>query len=890
MRGAIVPVSEVGESGPPVAGVIKSDHDSIKLPSMSAEHGIGVIYSISVNATFGNVTHRLSSNSFASNCFGGTDECCFPHADCNVFPGWVVASPGRYFPTGSKLCSYECPEGACEGFTGLSQTKLQDMVNRSDTDNIQVRCNDGAVPGSPLCSICKSNYGRSLDSKCQKCPENTLVFVLICAGALIGLTVYSVFTLQQGVSAQSSIVLRMIFSHLQVFSNLLNIGIKWQDTEAYDALHGLLVSGESTSLSPSANVNCYFAKLVSPELYIKYSIMMCLPLVFIPVGVIIFLVSKACGISKGKQQSSNWVSREESRRHKEAKALEEGKHIALANKLNNYRLSEILIVVGVVVFFVMYQMLAVQSASMFTCIQLNDGNRYMRLNLDQACEGSLRNAGLIMLIIYGLGVPLFLCLSIVRYRARHSEDATKMVFAFLLGGFKGGIFKFWQCVVMLRKLLVVITLAYFEVTINSFGCEHSKTIDDKVKIYAILWILTFFLLLQIKLQPYARRSHNLTETVAHASLVLTIHLGLIYFVNPSNAVRELIMYIIVIINIAVFVIFIWQWIAAIKIDAKNKLGVAEGEKLVDAARKAALAKASKFVDLATAPKEQDDTTKSAKEEKADMATKQEAKEQKRRQLEEATLKKEKDRKKAEQLKERQIQNDFESVRQQIEELEMLEKEKKRDAEIQEVVVSDPTIPPKASCKTQRKRKAEEGFEDEDPYTYKSSEIEVSIESSNPLNPDSSSSSASDVLTRETIRLVDNITHKVQSVPVSTIREFGYLSNERLTGRPLQNTMFVRPSDGNKIVVTFDNQQDVKEWYSYLSNRLGTQFSDTTSSIDPFFDDLPQTVGSHKTLNFKSMSPPKRKQKYGGSTDSGDMLSLLQPGMRTMLKGTKMKNK
>eukprot|EP01060_Flectonema_neradi_P037644 TRINITY_DN763_c0_g1_i3.p1 TRINITY_DN763_c0_g1~~TRINITY_DN763_c0_g1_i3.p1 ORF type:complete len:2503 (+),score=411.34 TRINITY_DN763_c0_g1_i3:95-7603(+) len=900
VRGAIVPVSKLGEAGPPVAGLIKSEADSVKLPSMSAKHQIGVIYSISVNATFGNATHHLSSNSFASNCFGGTDECCFPNADCNLIPGWVVAKPGRYFPAGERWCSYECPEGACEGFEVLTdETELSNAIDRTDVTNIQVRCNEGAVPGSPLCSICEEGYGRSLDSKCQKCPDNIAIFIIMVVGAIVGLTVYSVFTLQQGVSAQSSIVLRMIFSHLQVFSNLLNIGIKWQDTEAYGALKGLLVAGEGTSLSPSANVDCYFAKVLSPQLDVKYAVIMSSPLVFIPVGVVIYLVSKLCSPRNSHHRSNNWVSKEESRRQKETKALEEGKHIALANKLNNYKLSEILIVVGLVVFFVMYQMLAVQSASMFACIQLNteDGStqRFMRMNLNEACEGSLRNAGLIMLIIYGLGVPFFLCLAIVRYRARHSEEATKMVFAFLLGGFKGGIFKFWQCVVMLRKLLVVITLAYFEVTIDSEGCDHSKTVDDKVKIYAILWILTIFLILQIKLEPYARHAHNLTETVAHASLVLTIHLGLIYFVNPSHTVKELVMYCIVIINLAVFVVFIWQWIAAVKVDAKNKLGVADGEKLVDAARKAALARASKFVDLAIAKNEDDDPKKSTEEEEADLKNKQLAKERKKRQKEEADRLKEAEKKRAAAEKELQIQNDFASVRRQVEELEALEKERRRQEAIQEIVISDPTIPPKVACKTQRRKRPtdnpdDDDYDDEDPYTYKPSEIEVVVDNNNPLARRGSTSTSDSDPSPETIVLTDTSSKKTTSVPIQNVKEFGLLTTERMTGRILQNTIYLQPSTGSKVVVTFDTTDDARDWHRYLSSRVESHHSATASSYDEF-DDRPLTVSSGSVLNFKNLSPPKRK-KAGTTTSSTDstsgLLSLLQPAYRTTLKNSTMK--
>eukprot|EP00754_Rhynchopus_humris_P003774 Rhum_TRINITY_DN11960_c0_g1::Rhum_TRINITY_DN11960_c0_g1_i1::g.48312::m.48312 len=465
---------------------------------------------------------------------------CPRNADCgpwldpatNRTVSSVMPRKGFWSFPGSSFI-YRCPSP--ESCTGGKPAAAADF------------CLEGS--GGPLCSVCEEGFAKSgSTSPCKRCDGDVAILVLFLVFGFVLFAGYSLITLQQGVSSQKSIVFRMIFSHVQVLSALLALSIPWTETVTWPTWQGFLQTSDTSNFNV-ANQH-QLACLVSSMW--RYIMTMCLPLLFVPLSLVVFAMTRcyAWRTQSGGEDTKegDWTVQEEAKVRKREELREKGK---LENKVSDYSLGDILIVVGVVVFFLLYQMLAIQSSSMISCTTLKtdaDENgrniqeikqeSFMKTDMKVSCDSStykgMKAMATSFLLVYGLGVPMLLCRAVIDYRKHHSEQATQMVFTFFVGGFKGKMFKFWQCVVMLRKLCVVVALAFVNAATNASEASHA----ERTRVYVLIWILTFFLFLQVRFKPYLSGTHNLAETVAQFVLVATLNIGLLFFLHPKHSATE----------------------------------------------------------------------------------------------------------------------------------------------------------------------------------------------------------------------------------------------------------------------------------------------------------------------------------------------------------------
>ena len=537
---------------------------------------------------------------------------CPSNADCgpwldpatNRTASTVMPRKGFWSFPGSSFI-YRCPSP--ESCTGGKPAAAADF------------CLEGS--GGPLCSVCEEGFAKSgSTSPCKRCDGDVAILVLFLVFGFVLFAGYSLITLQQGVSSQKSIVFRMIFSHVQVLSALLVLSIPWTETVTWPTWRGFLRTSDTSNFNV-ANQH-QLACLVSSMW--RYIMTMCLPLLFVPLSLVVFAMTRCYAWrtqSAGEDtKEGDWTVQEETKVRKREELREKGK---LENKVSDYSLGDILIVVGVVVFFLLYQMLAIQSSSMISCTTLKtdaDENgrniqeikqvSFMKTDMKVSCDSStykgMKAMATSFLLVYGLGVPMLLCRAVIDYRKHHSEQATQMVFTFFVGGFKGKMFKFWQCVVMLRKLCVVVALAFVNAATNASEASHA----ERTRVYVLIWILTFFLFLQVRFKPYLSGTHNLAETVAQFVLVATLNIGLLFFLHPKHSATEatikegffeIALGIVITMNVAVFVYFGWLLFQAFKTDTKARLGVAEDEDLAVALKKHILETAERYVVLPKGP-------------------------------------------------------------------------------------------------------------------------------------------------------------------------------------------------------------------------------------------------------------------------------------------------
>jgi hypothetical protein len=128
----------------------------------------------------------------------------------------------------------------------------------------------------------------------------------------------------------------------------------------------------------------------------------------------------------------------------------------------------------------------------------------------------LTTPALVLLLGYGIGIPIGIALG---YRLLLDRlgmpELTKLIFMFLCGGYKDHLY-FWQSLIMLRKLFLVMAGLFIQ---N----------DDLLLNYVAVWVMTAFLLLQLWVQPALQDLHNFIETVSLSVITVTLNLGLLYF-------------------------------------------------------------------------------------------------------------------------------------------------------------------------------------------------------------------------------------------------------------------------------------------------------------------------------------------------------------------------
>eukprot|EP01059_Diplonema_ambulator_P035311 TRINITY_DN8261_c0_g1_i5.p1 TRINITY_DN8261_c0_g1~~TRINITY_DN8261_c0_g1_i5.p1 ORF type:complete len:2478 (+),score=777.96 TRINITY_DN8261_c0_g1_i5:1035-7436(+) len=838
---------------------------AVAFPSIKLDAKQGTEYYMLFTAQFKGKFFELRSNTFmAKNCFDYNDEyygvagqvgCmkCPANANCTI--DYNESTPvGQILPT--------------KGYWAFeNSTRMYKCASVEACPGGATPC----APGSygPLCSVCESGYGKGSNGVCMKCSvtaaKAALMVFLVLLGFLL-FAAYSLYTLQQGISSEKSIIVRMLFSHIQILSNLLSLNIPWDKCTTYKVFHGILVGSDTTNMNIAqvSFVDCVFSKLNF------YFLMMASPAVFLPVSVFVYMLAQLISWWQGRGKRlvmpQDWVEKEVNK----ADEQDKGKPGKKANQLADYPYSNVVIIVGVVVFFMLYQMLAKQSSQLLSCTNLKDvpitGSSHsynfmtvdMSVNCDRNTFSRIKVIATVFLLAYGLGVPVVLCWSIVQYRRKHSEEATQRVFTFLVGGFRGGMFKFWQSVIMLRKFCIAVVLAFLSG--SQVGEEELSVDQERMRVYVVIWVMILFILCQVHFNPYMDPSHNAAESAGQAVLIVTLNLGLLFFLHPdidSNTdakfkfVFEIIQVVIIILNLSLFGGFAYLWIRAAEKDVRRDLGLEEGEDLT----KAVFKNIKKI-----AGKEADDSDEEKKKEKEEEEVEEEEKEAEAKPLTAQTV------------------DDDEyraNLKDELRALNEAEKQRRHDERVVDVEFEPASVPAKTGVLLRRRKKPKLGEEDFTgggaKYHFKGRELEVVGEGPN-----------------ESLVVTDDGQHRdTITVNFSDIHRFG--SESQQDGEHIVNGMSIEYATNRNVVLSFPSPTARQAYLSYLSYRLphadrsrpGIELS--TDDDDDDGDGLfsikesnplrPPVMFSSPSL--KHQSDPKPK-------NSGDLLKLIDPRMHPIL--------
>lgn len=133
--------------------------------------------------------------------------------------------------------------------------------------------------------------------------------------------------------------------------------------------------------------------------------------------------------------------------------------------------------------------------------------------------------GMPTLVVWGLGIPLFALIMLIRNSATLKELTTKEQFGFLYNGYKKE-FYFWEIVIMYRKIIII----FISVFLSTYG-----VITQALVVFIMLIV---FLTLNIKLRPFMLDSLNELESISIVTQLITIYCGFFFISDISSALEN----------------------------------------------------------------------------------------------------------------------------------------------------------------------------------------------------------------------------------------------------------------------------------------------------------------------------------------------------------------
>ena len=126
------------------------------------------------------------------------------------------------------------------------------------------------------------------------------------------------------------------------------------------------------------------------------------------------------------------------------------------------------------------------------------------------------------LIIWGFGIPLVAWIILSKNKNDLESIELREKYGFLYNGYKKSYY-FWESVIMYRKIMII----FISVFMGRFG-----TITQALVVFIVLIV---FLILNIKLKPFAFEVLNEMEMLSIITSILTVYCGL-YFLSDNPEV------------------------------------------------------------------------------------------------------------------------------------------------------------------------------------------------------------------------------------------------------------------------------------------------------------------------------------------------------------------
>jgi hypothetical protein len=410
----------------------------------------------------------------------------------------IQMKAGYWRAANATIQIYKCPAGP--------------SVCLGSTKGTGYECAEGY--GGPLCSLCSKGYGHSGPKACAKCPsvqEQVILVVLAVVFALTVILVWTTVTLRAVELTDLSVILRTVVNHMQATGKLGEFSTQWDPF--LKGVFAVQDSASTMSFSGLSSLDCLL-KETGNNYETIFGIYMMLPLVSIVMALGVFITVR---VFKLKPVIS--------------KELEAEIKLDIKNNVNprtailltRYPLYMVATTTFCVNFFAMYQVLITQATTVLRCesfqTSATEVKEYLAVDMSIECtngDHSFRTAAMVCAIMYGLGIPaLFMCGYWTMMGRVDKPALTQMIFMFLIGGYKD-TFWFWQAIIMIRKLVLVLIIVFIGD-------------NPQLQSYCGMWAMSIALVIQIWFEPNSKPEFNLVEGLSLAIITVTLNLGLLYF-------------------------------------------------------------------------------------------------------------------------------------------------------------------------------------------------------------------------------------------------------------------------------------------------------------------------------------------------------------------------
>ncbi|CDW79545.1 UNKNOWN [Stylonychia lemnae] len=348
-----------------------------------------------------------------------------------------------------------------------------------------------------LCADCINGYSRDKDYQCAICPDPSLnilrlISIFIAIVILVVLMIRQTLRGAQDINNVTSIYLKILLNHFQLILMTASFNFYWsqqiisfftttkqvatQTTQVFSFDCFLDTGGESKGSQMS---RIFFQKLI---------IIALLP----------FLLAIICYLI--------W-------------------------NIYSYLMKNLVEVGGkimsslVILLFLVHPSLVTFSFNDFKCKEV-DGQLRVYDDLEIICWSPEHTfysyfVALPCIIVWGLGIPFFALVILIKQRMKLENFDTRQKYGFLYRGYRKEYF-YWEIVIMYRKILIIFTSVF----VSNFGIIAQALI--------IFFALIVFLMINFKKQPFNTQILNDLETLSLITSMITIYCGIFFILNKPK--------------------------------------------------------------------------------------------------------------------------------------------------------------------------------------------------------------------------------------------------------------------------------------------------------------------------------------------------------------------
>ncbi|KAJ6252801.1 insulin-like growth factor binding protein [Anaeramoeba flamelloides] len=442
-----------------------------------------------------------------------------------------------YYGDSGNTCN-KCPDnGICNEFNQpYPLPKLGYWSSKDDPLNL-IKCSiEQACPGNAInlcntslgytgykCTECMYNFYK-LDFKCETCPQNANLRLISILLIILLIIIILLYIAKQATAYFGSFTI--IFSFLQLLSILYQLNVDWPTT--LNQTFKLCLPFEFNLDFLATECSFTFSYLE------KWTFIQLSPFIFAIIFILIYILISIHSKLIVKFDSKTLFLKKCPRlMNKPSKSVDNKliyyfkliRYTIFSPFFNGFSkqelrdLKNIFINVYLTLLTLLYLILSQKCFEFFDCEYDANENKYS-FNLDTAkyCFESWWWQAfpflLIFIILYIVGIPLLIVYLLMKNSKILTEKQFDLKFGLLCSRYNKSFF-FWEIIIMLRKLFLVI----FKIFLFNY---------PDLQIILFLLLLLIVLILQFKFRPYIEKRHNFLESFLVAVPIIILFSGLIF--------------------------------------------------------------------------------------------------------------------------------------------------------------------------------------------------------------------------------------------------------------------------------------------------------------------------------------------------------------------------